>query len=870
MMFTNPEALFLLLVLPIFWALAWRAWAFTPPAGRLLSVFLRTSIVSLIVASLAGPTISRQTSGTPVVFAVDQSASMSEEMRRDAQQWVQDALRSMGERDQAAIVTFGRDPRIERGLSDVREHTFTTDQLDDTSTSMERALRVSRSLLSDTGGRIVLVTDGGENVGNGSAEAYIAASQGIEVSSVFMRSDSTAPEAIVLALDAPSNVREGEDFDLTVSVSSTVKQPATLRLWMDNRSIGQEQVELQPGSTRFTIARPPQPPGYHSFRVSIEAPLDTQPGNNVAFATTIVRERPTVLVIESTEGAGQRVQQALSDSGITVERQLPNAIPSVLSSLRKYDSIILFDIPSSAMTLDQMKALEQYVQNLGRGLVAIGGGQAFGLGDYADTPLETALPVSMEVPPRDDKPSVALLLIIDKSGSMDYGSRDGPNKMAMAREAAVLALEELEATDQIGVLAFDDTNRWSVPFQVMGSGAQREAVISKIQSIQAGGGTEIFPALQTGYVELRKRTAQLRHIILLTDGKSFSGGDYDSLINRMRQDQITLSTLGIGNDTDEALLKSLASKGNGRYYLTTDATKIPQLMTKETKIASKNPIVESRFHAQLGEISPILRGFKPEDLPPLGGYVVTTPKPTAQRVLSSPTGDPVLSKWQYGLGRAVAWTPDASDRWAGEWLAWPGFPKFISQMVRWSMPDPANRPLQTSVAIDGEEAVISLDAAEEDGSYIDLADTTVTIVAADNSQRTLRLRQIAPGRYEGRIPAGPPGAYRLQITQQRQNRPPLQDIAGYSVPYPDELRPAPTSPASLIDLARASGGRLLTQPADAFTPMSFSRATVPSPIWPWLLLAAGLLLPLEIAARRGILTSLLRRGGWRRISFRST
>lgn len=871
MIVTSPHAFLLLLLLPIVWWLALRAWAYLPASGRLLSLALRTGIMGLVVTSLAGPTIPRQMDGASVVFAVDESASMSEEMRRDAQAWVQEALRGMSGRDRAAVVTFGRDPQIDRGLSDEQSFTFTGPSSDEgaNATGIERALRVSRTLLSGTGGgRVVLVSDGGENVGDARPEARIAAADGIEVSARFVQARTTQPEVLVQSLDAPSNLREAEDFDLTVIVFSTARQPATIKLWVDNRGVGQQQVELQPGTTRFTLPQPPLPNGFHAFRIAIEAQQDAQPGNNVAFSTTVVRDRPRVLLIEPKDGDARQVATALTSAGIDVDVRQPKAIPSVLSALREYQSAILFDVPTSAMTLDQMKTLEQFVQTLGRGLVAIGGSQSFGLGDYADTPLETVLPVSMEIPPREDKPSVALLLIIDKSGSMDYGGRDGPNKMAMAREAAVLATEELEPTDQIGVLAFDDTNRWIIPFQTMGSGAAREGVKTKIQSIQAGGGTEIFPALQAGYVDLRKRTAQLRHIILLTDGKSFTSADYDSLVERMRQDQITLSTVGIGNDTDEALLKNLANKGKGRYYLTVDAKKIPQLVTKETKIASKNPVVESRFHAQLGDTSPILRGFKPEDLPALKGYVVTTPKPTAQRVLSSPTGDPILAKWQYGLGRAVAWTPDARERWAGEWTAWEGFPKFLAQAVRWSMPDPANRNLQAGVAFEGEEAVITVDAAEDDGSYIDLADTTATITAADNSQRQLRLRQIAPGRYEGRVAAGPPGAYRLQFSQARGGgRPPLQDTAGYSVPYPAELRPSPTNPALLYDLARLSGGKLLTDPKEAFLPMSSSRATVPYPIWPWLLLAAGILLPIEIAARRGILGSLFRRGGWSRLYF---
>lgn len=881
MMFSNQQAFWLLLLLPVFWLLSWRVWAATPATGRMIAVFLRTGMVTLLATSLAAPSIPLRQDGTSVVFLVDESASMSEEMRRDARQFVQNALTNLGNNDRAAVITFGRDPQIERGLNQEQSHTFQApgvSQLDDSSTSLERAMRVGRSLLANAGGRrLVLVTDGGENSGDARLEARRAAADGVEVSSHFVAARSSTPELLVQALDVPSNVRDQEEFDLAVSVFSSTRQTVSIKLWIDNTGVAQGEREIEPGTTQFYLPRPPLPVGFHSFRLTVEGQQDTLTGNNVAFGTMIVRERPKVLLIEAKDGEGKAAASALTAAGIEVETRLPKAIPTNLSSLRDFQSLVLLDVPATAMTLDQMKTIEEFVKTQGRGLMAIGGSQSFGLGDYADTPIEASLPVSMDVPPRDDKPSVALLLVIDKSGSMDYGGRDGPNKMAMAREAAVLATEELDPTDQIGVLVFDDSNRWAVPFQAIGTGATREGVKQKIQSIQAGGGTEIFPALQTGYVELRKRTAQLRHVIMLTDGKSFTGGDYDSLVDRMRQDQITLSTVGIGNDTDEPLLKSLANKGKGRYYLTVDAKKIPQLVTKETKIASKNPIVESKFNAQLGDTSPILRGFKPEELPPLKGYVVTTPKQTAQRVLTSPTGDPILSKWQYGLGRAIAWTPDVRDRWASEWVSWNGFPKFMSQAVRWTMPDPANRNLQTSVSFDGDETVITLDAAEDDGSYIDLAEATATVTnTTTNTQLQIpKLRQIAPGRYEGRIatlsPNTPPdktaAAYRLQLNLQRTGRPPLLESAGYSVPYPPELRQTPTSPALLYDLARQTGGRLLGNPAESFTATTNSQATIPYPIWPWLMLGAALLLPIEIAARRGLLTAFFRRGGWRRLHF---
>ena len=317
--------------------------------------------MSLVVVPLAAPTIPLRQDGTSVVFAVDESASMSEEMKRDAQQWVQEAMKSMSGQDRAAVVTFGRDPQVQRGLAEERGHTFTTSQFDDSSTSIERALRVSRSLLSNAGGRrIILITDGAENAGDARQEARLAAADGVEVSSVVIPPKTVQPEVLVQALEAPSNVRDGEDFDLTVTVNSTVKQPAVIRLWLDNKGVGLREVDLEPGATRFTVPQPPLPPGYHAFRLTVEALQDTQPNNNVAFTTSIVRERPRVLLIEGKDGDGKPIAEALSSSGIDVDTRQPKAIPNTLSGLRDYQSIVLFDVPATGMTLDQMKTLEQY------------------------------------------------------------------------------------------------------------------------------------------------------------------------------------------------------------------------------------------------------------------------------------------------------------------------------------------------------------------------------------------------------------------------------------------------------------------------------------------------------------------------------
>jgi uncharacterized membrane protein len=501
------------------------------------------------------------------------------------------------------------------------------------------------------------------------------------------------------------------------------------------------------------------------------------------------------------------------------------------------------------MTLDQMATLREFVRSEGRGLVATGGRSSFTLGAYKDTPLEEALPVAMDPPPRPERPPVTMLLILDHSLSM--GSSVGVSKLDMAKEAALLATESLRKEDRVGILAFDDRQEWAVEFQTLGAGLSLGQVQERISAIQLGGGTDICAALDLGLSTLEQQPGQVRHAVLMTDGQSYLGGrcgPYDLLIERARAHDITLSSIAIGEDADTDLLQELARAGAGRYHFARQPEDIPRLTLIESQIASAEPQIEGDFRANLQAPHPLLRDFTPNQIPKLAGYVGTTIKPEAELVLKSPQDDPVLATWQYGLGRAVAWTPSVEAPWAELWPNWPDYGRFWAQIIRYTLPEPDSGPLQVRALPHGDAVTIAVDSFAPSGEPLDLADTVATITLPDGGSRRIALRQTAPGHYAEEVALPAEGPYAIEVEQLKDGQR-RAARAGYVEAPSNEYTPAQNGAALLTRISAATGGRSLSSTAVAPAPDAASGGT--RELWPWLLLAAALLWPLELALRRG-------------------
>jgi Ca-activated chloride channel family protein len=358
-----------------------------------------------------------------------------------------------------------------------------------------------------------------------------------------------------------------------------------------------------------------------------------------------------------------------------------------------------------------------------------------------------------------------------------------------------------------------------------------------------------------GLSTLAQQPGKVRHAVIMTDGQSFRNdtcGPYPVLIERARAAGITLSSIAIGEDADTELLQSLARWGAGRYHFAAQPEDIPRLTLIESQIASAEPQIEGDFRAQLQAPHPLLRDFTPNQIPKLTGYVGTSIKPAAELVLKSPQDDPVLATWQYGLGRAVAWTPSADAPWAEAWPNWPDYGKFWAQIIRYTLPEPDSGPLQVRATPHGDTVTIAVDALAPSGAPIDLADTAATVTLPDGGRRRIPLRQTAPGHYVEDVALPSDGAYAIAVTL-RKDGAERSTATGY-VQHPSaEYIPTTGGAALLAQISAATGGAALTGPAD--TTVVAAKTSAARELWPWLLLLAALLWPLEIAVRRGVLRS---------------
>lgn len=858
----RPAALALLLaVVPLLVYLHLTSRTYLPPGRRRLALGLRLAVAGLLVLALAGPKLGGAADRLAVAFLMDLSDSVGPDARAWELDWVRRALRSMPAGDEAAIVVFGADSLVERPPGPDQDLPPVSSVVDGRHTDLARAIRLGMATLP--GGRarkLVLLSDGNENSGDGLEQARLAAAADVPVYTVPLPA-SSRPEVLLDQVETPSHVRQGETFTSRLVVRSTVDTPARLHLLVDGKLVSAQNLDIAAGTSSISVSHDPLPEGFHVFHWQLEPEVDGFAENNEGGSFTVVTGRARVLLVEASPGEAHYLAEALRAAGLIVEtRPTPN-VPTDLAALRNFDSVVLVNVPADKLSQGQMVAIKTFVQDLGGGLVVIGGEQSFTIGGYGRTPLEEALPIRMELRGRRLSSSTALVLVIDTSGSMG-GGLSGTAKIDMAKEAAIRAMEMLGPSDQLGIVAFEDTPRWVVETQYVTNPRDAEA---QIASMAPGGGTSIYPALETAYENLASVEAKVKHIILLTDGLS-PPGDWEGLTARMRAANITLSTIAIGTDADMNLLQYLASLGRGRYYEGNDPFEIPQFVVKETREVARAAIVEEEFRPIMVGASPILEGIDVSSMPTLKGYVSTTPKPTSQVIMVSRDIDPVLSEWQFGLGRVVAWTSDVKNRWSVDWLTWPDFSRFWAQLVKRTIPSPADRSFQISVAQEGSLIRLTVDAVSQDQQYMNFIPTRASVATPAGRQLNLDLPQVAPGRYEVRFPADGEGAYLLEVAQGQGEGPngaggpggvngragAAEDVlqpSGFVIPYSAEYRDLRPGTAFLARLAERGGGKVLTDPSQAFLHDRPGQGA-PEELMAPLLAIAALLFMLDVASRR--------------------
>jgi Ca-activated chloride channel family protein len=863
--FTDPAWLWLLVPAVAIVAIGWLAASRTLPRGRRIgSLVIRLVLVTCLILTLAGMRLALPSDRLSVVFLLDASASMLDATRDELVEWARASVRDKPEGDAAGVVVFGANALVDRLPSELSELADPASQPVVGATDVGAAVRLAAAIMpAGTQGRIVLLSDGNDTGGEAEEAIAAAVTRGIRLD-VALPADESAAEVLVDAVDAPNGARVGETIDLSVRVRSTITTDATLRLLADGATIATRELSLEPGVTTVPVAVTAESAGFHVFRAVIEPADDRFTENNAADAYVLVTGEPQVLVATDDATRAADLVASLTDGSLEVTVVPSTGVPSSLATLAGYDSIVLDNVEADALGDDTMAALQVYVRDLGKGLVMVGGRDSYGAGGYLGTPIEETMPVYMTVRDRERSPDVAMVAVVDQSGSMadchcTGDSRDTANpsgqrgfeKVDIAKEAILRAAEALAPTDQLGVVTFNENAHWALRTAPIDFGALEAGL-----GFGADGNTNIYAGLKAAYDDLIRNPATLRHIILITDGWSTSGA-YDELLTDMRAAGITLSTIGTGGGSAE-ILRRLAEESGGRYYDAGDATTIPDIFLRETIRQAGEQVVEEDFQPIPSSPSEILEGLDAGRLPPLRGYNATTPKGSATVSLLTGREDPLLAQWQYGLGRAVAWTSDARQAWATPWIGTPEFGTLTAQLVAWTLPpqDAEGIDVRFSPAGNGELNV-EVTSIDDDGAPRNFYRTILRLVSPELEPTQTVLEQTGPGRYAGTVRAEDPGAYLVRVAQTFEDETRTDAASrtlGLVSPAADEFRRLGIDADALARYAQAGGGRTL-DPADETTMEALWRHDIeasafPTPIWPWLLLLAILLVPLDVGVRR--------------------
>ena len=862
--FTDPVWLWLGLPAAAVVAVGWMAASRTLPARRrITSLVLRLALVGCLVLSLAGIRLALPSDRLSVVFLLDASASMLDATSGQLVDWARASVRDMPEGDTAGVVVFGANALVDRLPSELDELAPPASRPVAGASDVAGAVRLAAAILpAGTQQRMVLLSDGNDTSGEAADAIAAAAARGIRLD-VVTPADATAAEVLLDALDAPSGARVGETIDLVARVRSTIATGATLRLLADGATVATRELDLEPGVTTIPFSVTAGDSGFHVFRAVIEPVDDRFSENNAADGYVLVTGEPRVLVATDDAERGADLVASLGEGSMEVDVVPSTGLPSSLTALAGYDSIVLDDVPASALGETTMASLQVYVRDLGKGLVMLGGRDSYGAGGYLGTPLEDTLPVYMTVRDRERSPDVAMVAVVDKSGSMadchcTGDSRDtatsqtrGFEKVDVAREAILRAAEALAPTDQLGVITFDQNAHWAVRTAPVDFGALDAGL-----GFAADGNTNIFAGLEAAYDDLVNNPASLRHIILITDGWSTHGA-YDELLDDMKAAGITLSTIGTGGGSAE-ILRRLAEESGGRYYDAADATTIPDIFLRETIRTAGEQIIEEAFQPIPSAPSEILDGLDAGRLPQLLGYNATTAKGSATVALLTAREDPLLAQWQYGLGRAVAWTSDARQQWATPWIGTPEFGTLTAQLVAWTLPPQDAEGIEVRFS-PGERGNLDVEVTsfDEDAGPRNFYRTVLRLVSPDLEPTQTVLEQVGPGRYAGSVSAGDPGAYLVRVAQTLEGADGTDAASrtlGVVSLAAEEFRRLGVDADALAQYAGVGGGRELAltdeDAGKAVWSHDIAAAAFPTPIWPWLLLLAIVLVPIDVGVRR--------------------
>jgi uncharacterized membrane protein len=766
-----------------------------PRWQRFAAFACRAAGIALLVLALCRPHLFTQSHAAHFVFLFDVSESVDLSAARSKVAEIREAIKSLNSGDSWSLFAVGKFVRQLDSPEQLEE------MLDNWKSGISDAAMRGESRLADAltetrlafpagkARRAILFSDGRSTSGDLAATLRQLTQERIDVQFRPLAPISDAEAGIVSVQSSTKTAFQNEIVRMQVKLSANQAMSAQVRLIHNGVAVQEQNVSLkaeEPLLCHFDAEMTTSGPSH--WTVELAPAADHFPLNNHTSCTVDVRGKPRILVLHQDPRAMRSFSRSLNEQGIEVDLRGKLGLPESLDEALAFDAIVLADIGATDLTLRQMQMLKSYVIDFGGGLAMFGSENSFGLGGYYQTPVEEVLPLVSRFEKEKEKPSLAMVLVIDKSGSMEG------LPIALARQAAKAAVELLSARDMIGVIGFDSDAQLICELR---SAVESDAVQAAIDSLQAGGGTYMYPAMVQAKEMLETAAAKVRHMIVLSDGHT-QPADHHSLAQDAADAGITVSTVALGG-ADKELLTSIADIGRGRFYETDDPNNVPQIFTKETMQASKSAIKEDLYGAVQTGDHPMLAGFNEDDLPFSLGYVMTEPKPTAQLLLAAETGDPLLAVGRYGLGTGMAFTSDLTERWGAEWLAWENCGKFWAQALRGVLRRQQTEGLAIDEHADNDSWNIQLKRADQDGEPINSIQWDAEITNSYNQKSRCEVAESGLGRYSLAIPLKDENQLMLRLHDRDFD---VLKPLHWQRPYPLEYALTNNPSKSLLELVR--------------------------------------------------------------------
>ena len=882
---TSAWPLLLLLALPLVWLLARRARAAVGRPRLVGATVLRAVALAAIAFALTQPVWNRASEAVSVVYALDVSGSVSPRFVSESLRWIA-AINGRHQPAQAGYVVFADRARLFDSLEQVRAAALATGDGSDApgeaihqgATDLEQALRTALPAFAPGHAkRLVLLSDGNQTEGDVWRAMLRLQAEGVRVFAVPAAA-ATENDAWVEAIAFPEGVRSRAPVEAQVRVFSRRSAAARIEVTIDERTAESRDVTLSPGENRFAFKLQFAESGPHGVAARVSAEGDQLPGNDLLVEDVPVHDRVQVLYVEGGADGARHLADALTSQGMQVLTAEPKRLSENPRLLAGRDVVVLSDVRADSLGADAVRRLQAFVRDEGGGLVFAAGENTYGEDGFAGHAVEQLLPVTFEA--KRKRQDVDLVLLIDRSSSMRRG------KIEFAKTAALATLDLLEPEQGLSVVAFDAKPHVIVPLAPVGDKRRAAELISRMTS---SGQTNIYGALQEAQRQLADSKAEIKHIILLSDGLTAPPANdvidstgrgsrgrvlvldgtqmprlfrqkndlidhFEDIMRELSEAKITLSSVIFGEGPDIKFMTALAKMGHGQTHISTSEEDLPSLFAGETRRVRGDATVEEAFTPRVKAWSAATSGIDFTRAPRLKGYVESKPKRFSDVLLEAKEDLPLLAETHYGLGKTVVFLSDVKNRWASDWLTWPGYARLWGQIVRDSARRESDAGVRWRVAREGRSARVHLTALTDEGAFRNDLRPRVRVTPPAGGGFELPLRQTAPGRYEAQLPLRAAGELPWRFELLPDGGLGAADIARagsrrlfYS--YPDEYRLLPANLPLLRALSEQTGGSLAPGEEEIFRPRG-DGGVEHLPLWPLFAAAALVLFLCDILVRR--------------------